>query len=355
MKLSEKTKQQMAKLVIKDFVIKILNERLPKHYKDFKKIKSLSLTPFKKHLGITSAVFVVEYKIKYISKDGSIKDIDIFVSAHSDGSRKEAYQKTRTLYKHGFDTGKYRVTKPLFFLAGQKAFFYVSSPGASFFSFFTQDISADLKKSMRLITGWIKKLHSLDLGQLDFKWPVFDILAMVPAPKKFIKDFYNNSNKLGKNIEQLVTDLHTLDNKYRKKISRTLIYGDFHPENIIIKNLEAREIEMIDFTDIATGDPMMDIGTFIQQLDFMGHNFVSRKEINQHKKDFVEIYFKQDLEDINIEYINRINIYQSWTAMRSAVFLFYMKDVVNPIDDLLQDAIEYLNLAKNSKRSINVN
>jgi hypothetical protein len=355
MKLLEKTKQRIAKLVEKDFVIEVLNKRLKKYYKDFKEIKSLKLDPFKRHLGVTSAVFVVEYKIKYISTEGPVKEIDIFVSSHSDGSRKGAYQKTKTLYDHGFNQGKYRVTKPLFFLPEQKAFFYVSSPGRSFFNFFTQDTSADLENSWQLTTGWIKQLHSIDIKTIDFQWPSFDILNMVPAPKKFIKDFYASDKKLGQSIESLVSDLDKLDRKYRKKIGDILIYGDFHPENIIMQSLEAKEIEMIDFTDIALGDPMMDLGTFIQQFDFMGHNFVSRQDIDQHKKNFVETYFSKKFSDIDIEYINRINLYQSWTAMRSAIFLFYMKDVVNPIDDLLEDSIQYLELAKNNERSINVN
>ncbi|RJR08766.1 hypothetical protein C4588_05505 [Candidatus Parcubacteria bacterium] len=355
MKLSEKTKQSIAKLIEKDFILELLNSRLAKYYKDFKHIKTIKITPFKRHLGVTSAVFVVEYKIKYVARDKSIKDIDIFVSAHSDGSRKGSYQKTKALYKHGFDKGKYRVTRPLFFITEQKAFFYVSSPGRSFFSFFLEDTSADLTNTMELISSWIKKLHNTDTTGVDFKWPVFNILDMVPTPKKFIKDFYNQNDKLGRHIESLVGDLHSLDNKYRKKIGSILIYGDFHPENVIIRSLEAKEIEMIDFTDVALGDPMMDIGTFIQQFDFMGHNFLSRKEIDKHKHKFVETYFDKKFEDIDLEYINRINIYQAWTAMRTAVFLFYMKDVVNPIDDLLKDAIEYLKLAKNNQRSINVN
>ena len=355
MKLSEKTRQRISKLVEKDFAISILNKRLPKYYNDFKAIKSLKLKPFKHHLGITSAVFVVEYKIKYINLEGKIKVIDIFVSAHSDGSRKGAYQKTKALYNHGFDKGNYRVTKPLFFLAEQKAFFYVSSPGRSFFNFFTQDTSSDLENSMELITGWIKKLHKIDIKTVDFKWPSFDILKMVPAPASFIKDFKDSDPQLGANIEKLVNDLSRMDRKFRKDIGNILIYGDFHPENIIMKNLEATDLEMIDFTDIALGDPMMDLGTFIQQFDFMGHNFISRKEIDKHKQNFVEAYFSKDFKDIDIEYINRINLYQSWTAMRTTTFLFYMKDVVNPIDDLLEDSIQYLELAKNNQRSINVN
>lgn len=355
MKLNEKTKKRIAKLIEKDFVWQVLSERLPRYYKDFKKIESLQLTPFKRHLGITSAVFVVEYRIKYLKKDHTTKELDIFVSAHSDGSRKGSYQKTKALYKHGFDQGRYRVTRPLFFLTEQKAFFYVSSPGRSFFSMFLENTSADLSNSMELMTGWIKKLHELNIKEVNFKWPVFDILAMVPAPKKFVKDFYNQDSRLGKKIEKLVKDLHDLDKNYRKKIEPALIYGDFHPENVIMKSLQAKEIEMIDFTDIAIGDPMMDIGTFIQQFDFMGHNFLPRHEINEYKKSFVEAYFNKQFKDIDIEYINRINLYQSWTAMRTSTFLFYMKDVTNPIDDLLEDGVQYLDLAKQGQRNINVN
>lgn len=355
MKLSEKTKKSIAKLVEKDFVIDVLNKHLGKYYQDFKEIKSINLDPFKRHLGVTSAVFVVEYKIQYISLSGEIKNIDIFVSAHSDGSRKGAYEKTKILYEHGFDKGKYRVTRPLFFLDEQKAFFYVASPGRSFFNFFTQDVSADLSNSMQLMTAWIKKLHAFDIKVTNFRWPKFDTLDMVPAPERFVKNFYESDQKLGQKIETLINDLDKMDKEFRKKIEPILVYGDFHPENVIINGLGAQEIEMIDFTDLALGDPMMDIGTFIQQFDFMGHNFVSRQTMNQYKQSFVETYFAKDLKDIDIEYINRINLYQSWAAMRTTVFLFYMKDVFNPIEDLLEDSVQYLELAKNNKRSLNVN
>ena len=354
MKLSETTKQKIAQLIAKDFVCHIFNERLKKYYSDFKEVKSIETKPFKKHLGLTSAVFVVEYQIKYLSSQGALKDLDIFVSAHSDGSRKGAYEKTKTLYEHGFGQGKYRVTKPLFFLDEQQAFFYVASPGRSFFSFFLENTQADLTKAMELMAGWLKQLHNFDTKIANFKWPIFNILDMVPTPQKFVKDFYNSSDKLGQHMDNLVKDLQALDLEYRQKNKETLVYGDFHPENVIMRGLDVQDIEMIDFTDIALGDPMMDIGAFIQQFDFMGHNFISRPEIDRHKQSFVEIYFGQKFEEIDIEYINRINLYQSWTAMRTAVFLFYMKNVFNPIDDLLLDSIKYLDMAKNSQRAINI-
>lgn len=354
MKLSEKTKQKIAKLIDKDFVTDIFDQRLPKYYRDFKKTKSLKLTPYKHHLGITSAVFVVEYQIKYTSVDGKTRSLDIFVSAHSDGSRKGAYQKTKFLYQQGFDKGQFRVTRPLFFVPEQKAFFYESSPGASFFSFFTEDITANLKPSLSLIAGWIKELHQLDIKEADFKWSTFRIVDMVPRPQKFIEDFYNDSQYLGSLVKKLVAEMDKMERSIHRRLPKALVYGDYHPENVIIRDLQAKEIEMIDFTDIALGDPMMDMGTFIQQFDFMGHNFVSRHKINEYKTFFIESYFGKKFVKIDTDFINRINLYQSWTALRTAVFLFYMKDVENPVDDLLTDSKQYLNLAKHNNKRINL-
>lgn len=352
--LSERTKAKMVKLLEHDFICDVFNKRLKDYYPDFKKVIDLDAEPYKRHLGITSAVLVVQYKIKYQTKTGRKKDTEIFVSAHSDGSRLGAYEKTKFLYENGFGSGKFRVTQPLFFLKEQKAFFYISSPGRSLFYFFTQNPKANIKPAMKLASGWIKRLHKFDTSLKDFKWPYFKISTMVPTPRKFIPDFYTRSEERGKLVETLVEEMKQQAKYYNSKNKPQLIYGDCHPENVIIKSLKTNDLEMIDFTDLALGDPMMDIGTFIQQFDFMGHNFLDRKKINNYKKFFIESYFNKKISDIDTEYINRINLYQAWTALRTALFLFYMKDVENPIGDLLEDSRQYLDLSKQSKRIINL-
>lgn len=352
-KLSEEAKRKIAKLVDQKFVKKVFEEHLPKYYPDFKKLVSIDHKPFKRHLGVTSAVFVVEFKITYLDKEGHNRHIDIFASAHSDGSRKGAYTKTKALYTHGFDKGKFRVTQPLFFLPQQKAFFYVSSPGDSLFYFFTKDPKSDLKPSFELAAGWIKKLHQMEIPT-TVEWPTFRISQMVPSPEDFIEDFHNDDKKQGQLVKKLVADMRKLKKSFDKQFDKNVIYGDYHPENVIIKSLDAKDLEMIDFTDLALGDPMMDLGTFLQQFDFMAHNFLSREKMNQHKRHFVESYFEQKFDDIDVKFINRINLYQAWTALRTAVFLFYMKDVQNPVDDLIHDAIKHLELAKESNKHINL-
>lgn len=354
MKLAEKAKRRIAKLMDNDFMVYIFNKNMPKHYPDFKEVISLEMQPFKKHMGITSAVFVVEYKIKYKNKDNQEKDLDIFASAHSDGSREGAYKKTKALHSSGFDKGKFRVTRPLFFLADQKAFVYVASPGQSFFDFFSQDPQADLESPLKLAAGWVKKLHGLEVDRTKFDWGYFSIDDMIPSPKVFLLDFMTKDIEQGKLVADLISGMKSLQKKFDAKIEKTIVYGDYHPENIIIHDLEADYLEMIDFTDITLGDPMMDLGNFLQQLDFMGHNFISRKKINNYKKYFIEAYFAKDLDQLDSYLFSRINLYQSWTALRTAVFLFYKKDLENPIIDLLKDSINYLKLSEESQRQINL-
>ena len=353
-KLSDKSKQTIAKLMDSDFVADIFNKKLSNYYPDFAKVIGINLKPFKKHLGLTSAVFVVEYKISYQSQDRQKKALNIFASAHSDGSRQGAYRKTKIIYEHGFDQGKYRVTRPLFFLPEQKAFVYEASLGQSFFNFFSQDPQADLTAVLSLAAGWIKKLHSLELYSKKFDWGHFNIDEMVPSPKIFLADFMSKDKEQGLLVDSLLAGLKNFQLKLDSQIKKTVIYGDYHPENIIIRDLQADYLEMIDFTDIAFGDPMIDLGAFLQQFDFMGHSFISRQKINEYKKYFVESYFGQDLAEISAGFFARINLYQSWTALRTAVFLFYMKDRQNPIDDLLKDALGYLHLAENSEKQINL-
>jgi len=135
-------------------------------------------------------------------------------------------------------------------------------------------------------------------------------------------------------------------------------YGHLRPGtyDITIPRYDKNQdyLKMIDLTDVCLGDPMIDLGTFLQQFDFMGHNFISRKKMNKYKDYFIKIYFNKEIKNINIKYINRINLYQSWTALRTSVFLFYMKDVNNPVFNLLKDSNKYLQLAENNKKEINI-
>jgi hypothetical protein len=353
--LDNTIKEAIAKLVGPDFMEDVFNKQLPLYYSDFKALKSLELNPHKRHLGVTSAVFVVEYKITYLTKEGASKNLSIFASAHSDGSRRGAFIKTKFLYEHGFAEGQYRVTKPLFFLEKQRAFFYKASPGSSFFYFFTKDPTADLKQILTLVAGWAKQLHGAGLTRDGFSWPTFSIADMIPTPVDWLEDFLNRDKKQGGLVAEIFKTMIKLEKNYHPEFSPAVIYGDYHPENIIINSLQTRELEMIDFVDLALGDPMLDLGSFLQQFDFMGHSFLPRQQINKDKEYFLEAYFGLPFNEISEDNLKRINLYQAWTALRTAIFLFYTKDEHNPMEGLLLESQRYLELSLSKAKQINLN
>lgn len=351
MELEEK-KKKVALLNDETFIKDCLNQNLAKYYPDFVEVQKVDLHAYKKHIGKTSAVFVVGYKVEYLAKDKSFKKIKLVATGHSDSSRKFAFAKLNYLYQHGFSSGKYLVTRPLFYLEDNLAFVYEASIGHRLFSFFKNDEYLNLANAMDLAATWLKKLHQLKTDE-TFVWPQFSINNVGASIKNFLPDILEQDLSMGTRVEKILSSIKKYEAQFDKKSKFCLVYGDYHPENVILTSLEAKQIKMIDFTDVALGDPMVDIGSFLQQLDFMGHRFFSREKINYEKKYFLTSYFGQKFENIPLEFFPRINLYQAWVALRTAAFLFYMHK--NDSVRFLLDEVEgYLNLLALEKREINL-
>jgi arginyl-tRNA--protein-N-Asp/Glu arginylyltransferase len=108
---------------------------------------------------------------------------------------------------------------------------------------------------------------------------------------------------------------------------------------------------LIDFTDISRGDQMRDIGTFLQQLHFMGSQFYSPKETEHLKQYFIEQYFQAPLDSIEQELLDRINLYQAWSSLRGFVYFFFQPDYREKSYGLLEDAWRYLYFAGHSMKT----
>lgn len=348
----EEQKKKVALLNDEVFIKDCLNKNLAKHYSDFVKVQKLELYAYKKHFSKTSSVFVVAYKLEYLGRDNETKKLKLVATGHSDGSRKAAFVKLNYLYQHGFDSGKYLVTRPLFYLAENLSFVYEASIGHRLFSLFKTDEHLNLSNAMNLAAAWLKKLHQLETDE-TFVWPKFVINKTGSSIKNFLPDVLASDLDLGTRVKKILASIKKHEAEFAKNLSVCLVYGDYHPENVILTSLEAKQIKMIDFTDVALGDPMLDVGSFLQQLDFMGHRFFSRAKVNYEKEYFITSYFGQKFEEIPLEFFPRINLYQAWVALRTAAFLFYMNQGAS-VRLLLDEVEQYLALVEKLERKINL-
>lgn len=346
-------KQNMDKLLDLDFMTKLFNDRLVEFYPNFKEIKNIDFHTYKKHTGKTSMIVVVEYVLTYFGLDGQTAKISLFASAHSDGSRVKAFYGQNYLYQHGFDHGVFLVGRPLFYLPEQYAFFYKAVLGRTLRKLIKEDANLDFAKVLDLSASWIKKLHSSTLEN-DHQFRQFNVREMSPKPQRFLDDLTKTIPEQGSKLQAIYERLCDLQEKNKEFYQSKLIHGDYHPENIIFKSTEADKIKVIDFTDLAIGDPMVDVGSFIQQFDFMCFSFLERKKINQYKILFLEKYFDEKFENIDIKFLNRINFFQAWVVMRTTLLLFYAKSAKHPLGELIVEIDRYLGLAESGERKINL-
>lgn len=346
-------KQYMDKLLDQDFIAVLFNQRLNKFYPDFKQVDSLIFHPYKRHVGKTSMIMVVEYVLSYLTIDEKIKTISLFSSAHSDGSRTRSFYGQSYLYDHGFDQGNFLVGRPLFYLDEQFAFFYEAVLGRTFRKVMQEKPDQDFSVILDLAARWVKKMHDCPIDK-ENKFVSFDFSEMSPKPQRFLDDMTKVYPELGKRLDSTFHRLADLKKKNFNTFPVSIIHGDYHPENIIVKKSEPDKIKVIDFTDLSLGDPMVDLGSFIQQIDFMGFECLSRANINKYKTIFLEYYFNKKFEDIDINDLNRINLYQAWVVLRTTLLLFYAKSASHPLGELIEEIDRYLSLAESSQRKINL-
>ncbi|MEK7067491.1 MAG: phosphotransferase, partial [Patescibacteria group bacterium] len=101
---------------------------------------------------------------------------------------------------------------------------------------------------------------------------------------------------------------------------RYLIHGDAHPENVI--RISKNKIGLIDFTDMCLADFARDLGTFLQQLEYMAGKFIAAQNIiNEFKQIFLNEYIKAAKIKLTADLQQRIATYYYWTALRTAVYL----------------------------------
>ena len=107
-----------------------------------------------------------------------------------------------------------------------------------------------------------------------------------------------------------------------------LIHGDAHPENVI--KMGKKKLALIDFGDMCVSDFARDLGTFIQQLEYM----LMRNNIDNSISDkltelFLNSYLEETRRNLDDDLKERIKTYYLWTAMRTATH-FLLKDFREP-------------------------
>jgi len=323
----------LKKLLTKKYVLGLIQKNNPEL--EIKEIKSIA--PIKRHFGEDFEHFVAYYSA--YNKEG--KQIPIFASAHSDGTRKKTFKILRFVFRRQISA-----QEPLFYDKPTQAMFYIGIKGANLFSYIERQ--EDIEKILQDTAIKLAHFHGIEQGlQLTVKR--FKISQKILDPTGVLKsdtkmpEQVAEIKKLFKSIKQLFKDLDIGKNQ------KYVIQGDFHPENIII-SYNTKEVNIIDYTDVMISDFCQDLGSFLQQFRFMSKQYYPERKIAYYQDIFLKNYFSARKIRYNQNIKNRINLFKAWLALRSAIFYFLLtpqKGGGKPgVNFLIQQTKEFLNQIK---------
>lgn len=312
---------KILKLYDKQYVIKLLTKRLLPHYPDFIKVEDVEIKKYKNNVWDHTYHVVVGFETILVNKRGKRVKLPIFCSAHSSEPRKNVYTALKYLWKHSFASNHLTIPHPLFYSKYFNATFYRGVEGNNLYYYIREKNFKEIERIIPQAARWFSKLHNLSTtSAINFNEENSRIETVFPGVAHIlekIKEIYPSKYKIYKKIYQVLVKN---EKKFLKDDNQKfLVHGDAHPENII--KMSKLKLAVIDFTDLCLADFARDLGSFLQQLEYMSNRKIGDLKYTQKiKKLFLDNYFKNANIKLDKSLEKRIDIYYNWTATRTATY-----------------------------------
>lgn len=219
---------------------------------------------------------------------------------------------------------------PLFFSDYFNGYFYRGVPGRTLYYYLGKKNYPVIEDVVAKAGAWFAKLHGMPTaGAENFNPENSRIETVFPGSSHVLEKI----NRIYNNFYEPCREIYKIINQKEKEFfindkHRYLIHGDAHAKNVI--KMSEDKIAIIDFTDICLADYARDLGSFLQQLDFMGSEKINDPAyVEKIKKIFFDNYLLHSKIKIDGYARERINNYYNWTALRTATF-FLLKDRPEP-------------------------
>ncbi len=334
----------ITKLFDEHYVLSFFKKKVLSYYPDFTDIKKVKIIPIKKQTWKTSYHVVIRFDTYFIASNGKFSKIPIYCSAHSNEPRRNVYSVLKFLWRNHFSSGYLTTVRPLFYSSYFRAVFYRGVKGENLFYYIKKGTYEEMKQITKKAATWLVKLHKIPTYEtINFNKQNSRIDTAIPGKKhilNMVDYFYPELDEFFRTAYECMVSQEKKFFQATKK--RWVIHGDAHPENVI--RISNNKLAFIDFNDFCLADFARDLGSFIQQLDYMIGVKVRKKEYIQELKEiFLNSYLKYAKLTLDHELNQRINLYYNWTALRTATY-FLLKYNLNKekAEPLIKGVKEYL-------------
>lgn len=333
-------------LLDEKYVSELFNREVLPLYPDFEKIKGIKIIPVKKNIWTRTYHVVIEFLVGFLDKNGQLTELAIYCNAHSEEPRKNSYEALSFLWSQGFNEGHLTVPHPLFFSEDFNGYFYRGVQGNNLYYYIREGNLQEIENIVPRAAAWFAKLHGLPAEKAkNFNQINSRIETVIPGYELIFTKLSENYPEHYEAYKQVFEYVKNQENQFLKNTDkRWLIHGDAHPENVI--KMSEQTLAVIDFTDVCLSDFARDLGTFLQQFEYMSiRKLPSDEYIKKIQKLFLESYLKASGEKLDNSLQKRIDCYYAWTALRTTT-LFLLKESPEPerAHELLLKVRQYLKL-----------
>jgi len=319
-------------LLDEKFVLALFKQEILPKYPEFSDIKEIKTTLIKNNIWASTYHVVIEYQTTFINSENKLAVLPIYTTAHSDEPRLNSFEALTFLWQNGFNQDDLTIPRPLFYSPDFNAFFYQGIIGQNLYHYIRLKDVDTVESVVVKAAAWFAKLHhltSLAKAAKNFNPLNSRIETIIPGMAQALTRVKESQPRYFEICRQAYEIINQEEKKFLASTKeRWLTHGDAHPENVIIINKDS--IGVIDFTDICLADYARDLGSFLQQLEFMMLRKVEdNARVEKIKRLFLDSYLDKAKITLDDNLKKRINNYYNWTALRTAIF-FLLKDKAEP-------------------------
>lgn len=229
------------------------------------------------------------YKLRYIANvrypRGPRKLILRGSLEKNDDTRRQAYEIMKYLWRNAFDHGPLQIARPVTFFQRWKLLVYEEAPGEPLSALAARHPKT-AGKSLVQAAQWLAKLHQLRPRQLS---KAFSHRDRARYWRQALSVLQRSSSKELSDLRATVKRVLKFEDRLARLPGGRLVHHDFHPGNIIV---DRNTMRVVDFTESRISHPLVDVGSFLAQLDYQMSAQVPPIALAEWKKVFLRAYHR---------------------------------------------------------------
>jgi thiamine kinase-like enzyme len=267
---------------------------LPYKKKIDKKVKSILEVKAERKGGFTNKSYQVRYEVLIERLDDEKTKMNFWGLSSPDPTRFQSWRVMDYLWERDFSSKNYSISQPIAYIKKHSMVITREVKGRSLFKIFEKKSFPEIYLGLKNSANWLKKLHSI--SPYSFK-DVFSSYSKKYWQEQFriLKEGYPKKSQI---LMKIIKEILNWEKDNEKSLNRVITHYDFQPKNIILK--DGKTI-IIDFSESRLSKAIVDVLTFLIQIELMNENLkfsFSLNEIKKFSKIFLKEYFSSNFPQI---------------------------------------------------------